>query len=81
VFHVAPPQSFALQGGVDYLGGRRSEQFAEMGLQAWADSMADERAADLVNLSSGTAIDWVPGKGWVERRKFKGLIPSDYGSM
>ena len=42
---------------------------ADEGLEAWSRSLPDEDAGSLVDSRAGTAVRWVSGKGWVERRK------------
>jgi hypothetical protein len=41
-----------------------TEELAEAGLDDWASSLPQEDAADLVDLSAGKPVRWVPGKGW-----------------
>lgn len=43
-----------------------SSEVAEEGFAAWADSLPEEDVADLVDARAGTAVRWIPGKGWVE---------------
>lgn len=43
-----------------------SERLAETGFQHWAKSLPREAAADLVDVTSGRPVRWVPGKGWKE---------------
>ena len=38
--------------------------FADIGLGDWVKDLPDEN--DLVDLSSGTPVRWVEGRGWVE---------------
>jgi hypothetical protein len=46
-----------------------SEQLAEQGFDDWAGSLPVEDVADLVDLTAGTSVRWVPGEGWVEPRR------------
>ena len=46
-----------------------SAALADHGLETWARSLPDEDAAALVNSKGGSAVRWVPGKGWQEGRK------------
>lgn len=46
-----------------------SAQLAEDGFEAWAGGLPDEAAGDLVNLEGGTAVRWVPGRGWLKGRQ------------
>jgi hypothetical protein len=46
-----------------------SVQLAEDGFDAWASGLPDEAAGDLVDLDAGTAVRWVPGRGWLKGRK------------
>ena len=46
-----------------------SMQLAEGGFDEWAGSLPAEDAADLVDVEAGTAVRWVPAKGWVETHK------------
>lgn len=43
-----------------------SEQLAEAGFDAWAASLPVEDADELVDVSAGKPVRWVPGEGWVE---------------
>lgn len=45
-----------------------SAEFSELGLEDWTRGLPEEDAAGLVDHSSGTAVRWVPGEGWVEGR-------------
>lgn len=45
-----------------------SAEFAELGLEDWTRGLPEEDASGLVDPSSGTAVRWVPGEGWVEGR-------------
>jgi hypothetical protein len=44
-----------------------SEVLAESGLREWALGLPEESAADMVDLSGGQPVTWVPGEGWTER--------------
>jgi hypothetical protein len=46
-----------------------SEQLAEAGFDEWVSSLPAEEADDLVDVEAGTPVRWVPGEGWVERKK------------
>ncbi len=41
-----------------------SQEFADLGLADWADSLPDEDLDDLLDPGGGTAVKWVAGKGW-----------------
>lgn len=41
-----------------------SNVLAEAGLDAWASSLPDERAADLVEPGVGRPVRWIRGAGW-----------------
>ena len=43
-----------------------SESLAEAGFEAWASSLPDEGAGDLVDAAAGTPVHWTPGNGWRE---------------
>jgi hypothetical protein len=43
-----------------------SEEVAEVGFDEWARGLPDEQAADLIDLSAGKPVRWVPGEGWME---------------
>lgn len=43
-----------------------TETLAETGFEAWASSLPDEDAGDLVDGTAGTSVQWVPGGGWRE---------------
>jgi len=43
-----------------------SAELADEGLAAWARGLPKEDTLALVDGSSGDAIRWVPGEGWVE---------------
>lgn len=43
-----------------------SEEIAEVGFDEWARGLQDEQAADLIDLSAGKPVRWVPGEGWME---------------
>lgn len=45
------------------------EQLVDEGFDEWARSLPAEDASDLVNMKSGTPVRWIPGEGWVEKRK------------
>ena len=42
-----------------------AERLAEAGFEAWARSLPNEDSSELVDMKSGTALCWVPDKGWV----------------
>ena len=37
---------------------------AEAGFDEWADGLPDEAATDLVDMTAGTPVRWIPGEGW-----------------
>lgn len=43
-----------------------SDQFGETGFDEWAESLPHESASDLVDLTAGSPVRWVPGEGWIE---------------
>ena len=43
-----------------------STQLAEAGFDEWATGLPTEDSADLVDLSAGKPVRWLPGQGWVE---------------
>lgn len=43
-----------------------SVRLAESGIGEWASGLPREKTEDLVALKEGTAVRWVPGRGWVE---------------
>jgi hypothetical protein len=42
-----------------------SSEMADEGLLVWLERLPDDEAADLVDLSSGTAVRWREGEGWI----------------
>jgi bifunctional DNA-binding transcriptional regulator/antitoxin component of YhaV-PrlF toxin-antitoxin module len=44
-----------------------SEQLAQAGIGDWMGSLPKEDA-DLVDLSVGEGVRWVPGRGWIEEK-------------
>lgn len=46
-----------------------SAELADQGLEEWTRGLPEEDAEALVDRSSGKAIRWVPGEGWVEGRE------------
>jgi post-segregation antitoxin (ccd killing protein) len=46
-----------------------STEFAEEGLEDWNRSLPEEDTETLVNLRSGEAVQWIRGKGWIEKRR------------
>jgi hypothetical protein len=42
-------------------------QLADLGIGDWVTDLPDEN--DLVDLSAGTAVRWVEGRGWVEETR------------
>lgn len=42
------------------------DEFAEIGFDEWAGSLPDESASDMVDVSAGSPVRWVPGEGWIE---------------
>jgi hypothetical protein len=45
-----------------------SVRLAEAGIGEWAKGLPREEAEDLVDVKKGTAVRWVPGRGWEEGR-------------
>ncbi len=45
-----------------------SAELAEQGLEEWSRGLPEEDGEALVEASSGKAIRWVHGEGWVEDR-------------
>jgi hypothetical protein len=43
-----------------------SAQLTEAGFEEWAQGLPDENASDLVDVTAGTPVRWMPGKGWVK---------------
>ena len=43
-----------------------SQQLVETGFDEWAGSLPDDEASDLVDLSAGAPVRWIPGEGWSE---------------
>ena len=43
-----------------------SVEFADEGLEAWTRSMPGDDTEALVDSTTGTAVRWVSGEGWVE---------------
>ncbi|MBK9169303.1 MAG: hypothetical protein IPM24_17825 [Bryobacterales bacterium] len=43
-----------------------SQELAGQGFEEWFRGLPDEDAEALVDSSAGTAVQWVPGSGWVE---------------
>ena len=41
-----------------------SVRTAESGIRDWARGLPRERAGGLVDIEKGTAVRWVPGRGW-----------------
>ena len=41
-----------------------SVRLAESGIGEWARGLPREKTEDLVDLEKGTAVRWVPGRGW-----------------
>jgi hypothetical protein len=46
----------------------KSHEYAELGFEEWSRGLRDEDAEALLDSSAGTAVEWVPGSGWVEDR-------------
>lgn len=46
-----------------------SIRLAEAGIGEWAKGLPREKTQDLVDLKEGTAVRWVPGRGWEETRR------------
>lgn len=45
-----------------------SAETEALGFSEWAEALPAEDVSELVNLDAGTPIQWIPGRGWVERR-------------
>ena len=43
-----------------------SSEVAEEELAAWANALPEDDVAELLDAKTGTAVRWVPGRGWVE---------------
>ncbi len=41
-------------------------ELAGQGLEDWFRSLPEDDPAALLDMDAGTAVQWVPGKGWVE---------------
>ncbi len=48
-----------------------SSRFAEEGFGEWAERLPDDTASDLVDLTAGTEVEWIPEKGWSRARDIK----------
>src|SRR5712691_2922319 len=46
-----------------------SADLAELGFAEWMRSLPAEDAEGLVDSKAGKAVRWVPGQGWVEKKK------------
>ena len=46
-----------------------SVRLAESGIGEWAKGLPREKTEDLVDFGKGTAVRWVPGRGWEETRR------------
>jgi Arc/MetJ-type ribon-helix-helix transcriptional regulator len=46
-----------------------SADLAEQGFAAWASGLPEEDTKALVDSRAGKPVRWIPGKGWVEKRK------------
>jgi hypothetical protein len=42
---------------------------AEAGIDEWGDRLPDEDVSALVDARAGKPVRWIPGEGWVEKRK------------
>jgi len=40
--------------------------FELMGLDDWAQGLPQDPVSDLLDVTDGTPVRWVPGEGWVE---------------
>jgi Arc/MetJ-type ribon-helix-helix transcriptional regulator len=45
-----------------------STELGDVGFEAWATTLPDEDAADLVDPRAGRHVRWVPGEGWTKNR-------------
>ncbi len=43
-----------------------SARLAELGIAEWARNLPREKTETLVDVEKGTAVRWVPGRGWKE---------------
>lgn len=46
-----------------------SAKLADAGFDDWARGLPAEDAADLVDVTAGIPVQWIPGEGWVEKAK------------
>lgn len=46
-----------------------SAELAELGFEEWARGLPAEDVEGLVDSRAGKAVRWVPGQGWVEKKK------------
>lgn len=46
-----------------------SAVLAEQGLEEWTCGLPEEDTESLIDTNAGTAVQWIPGDGWVEGRK------------
>ena len=44
----------------------QSAALADEGFAEWVESLPEEDTESLVDMSKGTPVRWVPGKGWLE---------------
>ena len=44
-------------------------ELADQGIEEWARSLPPEDTEALLDPKAGRPVSWIPGKGWVERRK------------
>ncbi len=45
-----------------------TSDLADAGFAEWGARLPDEEASDLVDLRSGRAVRWVPGRGWLDKK-------------
>src|SRR4051812_18217576 len=41
-------------------------ELAEAGFQEWASSLPEEDASSRIDFHTGTAVQWIPDKGWTQ---------------
>ena len=46
-----------------------SAELANLGFEEWVRALPEENTEALLDPHAGRPVRWVPGKGWVERRK------------
>jgi hypothetical protein len=46
-----------------------SGELAGQGFEEWAQGLPEEDTEALLNVSTGKAVQWIPGEGWVQGRE------------